>query len=116
MLIFVMLVFTTFYTFFVNKQVAAQQEQEALMAEYIANQASFEVRMALTQGDGYTRNFTLPQQVMGTDYTVDVSNGLLILDWGDRIVVKNVVVDAVNGNIVQGENRIRNRDGELYVD
>lgn len=116
MLILVMLVFTAFYTSFASNQTAARQQQETLMAERIANDAVFEIQMALIQGDGYRRNFTLPHAIHGNAYTVNVTDGAFIVQWNDRNLYKDVPITSINGTFSPAENRIRNADGEVYVD
>ncbi len=116
MLIFVMIVFTAFYTAFADRQIAVQQHQASLTAEEIANDAVFEIRMALLQGDGYSRNFTLPGELRGNEYSIDIVDGTLVVSWDGRNLYRDAIVDTVNGDIVPGENRISNQEGELYVE
>ncbi len=116
MLIFAMFVFTAFYSSLASNQTDVQNQQETLMAENIANDAVFELQMALTQGDGYSRNFTLPHALLGNTYTVNLTSGTLIVQWDDRNLYKDAPITTINGNITPAENQIRNDDGELYVD
>lgn len=116
MLILIMLIFATFYTFFVEQQLAVQDEQEVMMANAIAKKAAFEIKMALAQGDGYTRNFTLPDQVRGENYSVNVTDGITIVRWENRSVLASSVAPVVIGNVTAGENRVQNHGGKIHVD
>lgn len=116
MLIFVMLVFTTFYTVFADRQMEVRQQQESLMAEQITNDVVFEIQMALVQGDGYARTFTVPEELLGNEYSMDVVNKTLILSWDDRNMYQDAIVDTVTGEFAPGENRIENVEGDIRVE
>lgn len=116
MIIMVMIVFAVFYTQMASEQFSAQRQQQTLYMDAVAQKVAFELKMGLAQGPGYHRNFTLPQQMLGNSYTVNVTDGLVVLGWQNTTAVTNVPVKTINGNITPGENRIRNNGGELYVD
>ncbi|MFB6166851.1 MAG: hypothetical protein ABEJ62_01155 [Candidatus Nanohaloarchaea archaeon] len=115
MLSFMMLAFSGFYTFFVNQQIAAVQNQRAVYAEAVADKAAFELDLALAQGDGFSRNFTLPESLGGADYNITVRGEIVLLEWGERQVLSSTAAPEVQGNLTPGGNRVENRGGVLYV-
>lgn len=115
MLSFMMIAFAAFYSVFVDQHVTAMEQRRATHAEAIADRAAFELDMALSQGDGFSRNFTLPNEVVGADYSITVYDGLLVLEWGDRRVMDSTAAPGINGELEPGLNRVENRGGVLYV-
>lgn len=52
-------------------------------SESIGEKVSFQIEMALVQGEGYSRIFTLPGSIQGSNYTVTVGEGATEVFWRD---------------------------------
>lgn len=73
--------------------VAEQSEflsgQQSDAARQVADKVSFELEMALVQGDYYSRVFALPETIGETPYSVNATSGTLQVSWGNRTVVES---------------------------
>lgn len=78
------LIFAILYGVVVSKQSEVNQYQNTQTAEQIAEKASFEAEMARVQGPGYSRNFTLPEQIAGSYYSVRIEQGNVLMEWEDQ--------------------------------
>lgn len=71
-------------TVMASKQQDTMDYQAEANAEYVAEKVSFQVEMALVQGEGYSRVFTLPAGIVGSNYTVELGNGGTDVYWSDE--------------------------------
>lgn len=76
-----MIVLASLYTFMAAKQQDTLNFREERSAESIAEKSSFQVEMALVQREGYSRVFTLPGGINGNDYSVEIGEGSIVVDW-----------------------------------
>lgn len=117
MLSFIMLAFAAFYGMFVTNQAAALEDQRALFAEAIADQAAFDLNLALAQGDGFERNTTLPDSIGGFPYNVSVADRTVVVRWDDiRRVSAATAVPTVTGGFEPGDNTVSNQGGVIHVE
>ncbi len=70
----------------VDRQGDAAQYQVERNADQVLEKVSFEVEMALVQGEGYSRVFTLPDSIAGHDYEVRLADGMAVLEYGGETV------------------------------
>lgn len=63
------------------KQNQASFRSNTMDARMTGQNAAFQVEMALAQGEGYSRIFTLPNRIAGEPYRVRVINSTLVVDW-----------------------------------
>ena len=76
-------------------------------AELVAEKVSFQVEMALVQGEGYSRVFTLPGSIAGENYTVELGNGGSDVRWGEDSLYRLSRYQGEDMSIsVNGENRV----------
>lgn len=66
--------------------VTMKQNQVSMRSNNIDGQmtgqnVAFQVEMALVQGEGYAREFVLPNTIAGEPYSVRVINSTLVVDW-----------------------------------
>jgi len=87
-------------------------------AKKLCNTIAFEINSAVRSGDGYNRNFFVPNSFSGiTDFTINVDEYSVFVDWNDKstscsIIVKNIT----NTNVInKGYNFIENKDGYINV-
>lgn len=83
-----MIILAALTTVMAAKQQDTMNFQSEKNAEFIAEKTSFQVEMALVQGDGYSRVFSLPGTVSGENYTVEVGQGGVTVDWGDGSIYR----------------------------
>lgn len=112
---FSLLLFAGFYFGILKKDINAVNMQVALKAEDISERVAFEIRLAKSTGDGYTRNFTLAQDIFGSPYDVRLENDIVLIDVGESTYASHAFVSNVSGNISAGCNSISNVLGNVSV-
>ncbi|MEK6945514.1 MAG: hypothetical protein AABW63_01850 [Nanoarchaeota archaeon] len=96
-----------------ESQSQKNKEKERLIAQNVALDIQDEINLAAESSDGYERNFTTPDNIIGLDYTINVSQGYVFLTMGDYVVDYNVV--QVVGQIQKGNNLIKKENGTVYL-
>lgn len=112
------LILAALYGVMVSKQSQTLEYQNSRTAGRIAEYVSFQVEMALVQGDGYSRVFSLPENIAGQEYNVSVFNGTSQLSWGDSSAIRpsRYMGDEVRIS-TSGTNtfRVVNNEGEVKL-
>ncbi|MEK6917710.1 MAG: hypothetical protein AABW51_02070 [Nanoarchaeota archaeon] len=96
-----------------ESQSQKNKEKERLVAQNVALDIQDEINLAAGSSEGYERNFTTPENIMGLDYDINVSQGYIFLILGDYVVDYNVV--QVVGQIQKGNNLIKKENGTVYL-
>lgn len=110
-----LLLFSGFFGYFVDQQVAAFDTRQQRIAADTASRVAFQLDLALIQGDGFSRRFDLPQTVAGAPYNVSVLNGTVLLEYEGSDVIAATAALNVMGNVTNGTNIVRNQGGVLNV-
>ena len=84
-------------------------------AQSLSDQIASEINTGLIAGDGYSRVFFLSKEVDSFNYTVVVNNYLVALQLPDFTAQSLIFTKAINGTFVQGQNSIKNVNGNIYV-
>jgi len=71
----------------VEKQSAVVKYENTRNAEIVARQTAFQVEIALVQGEGYSRVFSVPEKMAGADYTVEVRDGGSAIEWRNNTAI-----------------------------
>ena len=67
------------------------------------------------EGDGFSTNFTLPQQIMNQNYSVNVSSGFLLIEINNMSYSSPLITKDITGTPRNGENLLRNVNGRLVI-
>lgn len=78
------LLLAALYGFISAKQSQLASVDEQRNAELVAEKASFQVEMALIQGEGYSRVFNLERELASTTYELKIGKGIALVDYGDE--------------------------------
>lgn len=84
-----MLLLAVLYGVMTDRQVKAFQQERQSTAEAIIDKISFNVEMALVQGEGYSRVFSVPASIGGYDYSFSMGKGVFQLQWADRSIIRS---------------------------
>lgn len=92
-----------------------RSRKEYLIARRTGLAVKKEINMANIFGGGYRRNFTLPNNIAGHEYIIEIENGsrVLVLEWEGRNVVEEIITPKINGIPKPGKNTIRNVEGVI---
>ena len=72
-----------------------------------------EVELAVMFGHGYRRNFTLPADILGSNYSIDIKNKVVVVKWKDYEVHELLIAHKITGSPKPGKNTILNRRDEI---
>lgn len=79
-----MLMLAVFYGVVAQKQALTINSKVDQEAKRVGEKFAFEVEMALVQGEGYSRIFSVPTQISGYNYTITLQEGFAIVEWNNR--------------------------------
>ena len=110
-----LLIFSIAYMFVFEKTQNAYDLKARTNALDMGNRVSSEINTALAEGDGYSKNISLPSEILGALYTVSVDNGYVFVSWRGKNAASRTTADSVIGNFIFGNNKISNRGGVIFV-
>lgn len=85
-------------------------------AQTLSDQVASEINLALKAGNGYSRIFYIPKEILNAiDYNISVENYRVILNWATGSTHSIILVEDVIGDLIKGQNLIKNLDGRIYV-
>ncbi len=116
-LIFTILLVALIMGFLINfsKTQEISQSQIKLEADKILIQASNIINTVYIEGPGFTTNTTLPQTILGINYSIQIDNNRLLLFCGSSIFSKPLLTRDVTGTIGPGQNRVENSEGGVVI-
>ena len=78
------LILAGMYGVMASKQEQTFEYNQRENAQKIAEKTGFQVEMALVQGEGYSRSFSVPAKASGEFYNVSVGHSRIIFEKGDE--------------------------------
>lgn len=103
-----LLILAALYTVMADRQVDTVENRIESNAEAVANDISFQVEMALVQGEGYSRVFSVPGSIEGDGYNVTFTQGNILLEWQDRRIIRSTRYQRDLSMAVNDSNRVLN--------
>jgi hypothetical protein len=91
-----------------------EKENRDMLFQNIALDVRDEINIASGASDGYYRDFTIPQNVLGTDYEINLTDIGYVYLKSERYAVSYKAV-RINGDIQKGVNIIRKENGQVYL-
>ncbi|MFP4116759.1 MAG: hypothetical protein ACLFTY_01960 [Candidatus Aenigmatarchaeota archaeon] len=102
-----------------NQTMKIRKRSVAIEAERLVTVLEKEVNTAVRFGDGYTRNFTLPGEISGQDYSLEVrdsSHGkVLTVKWSEGVKNRQVIASKPEGEPKPGKNTMENSGGTIVL-
>lgn len=109
LLVFFILFFTAIQNNIENKN----SEKERVVAQNVALDVQEEISIAADASEGYIRNFTTPSNILGKDYTLNISDEILSIEMeGFSAAYK---ISSVTGEVYIGTNTIKKENGEVKL-
>ncbi|MGV8142710.1 MAG: hypothetical protein ACP5NS_03690 [Candidatus Pacearchaeota archaeon] len=93
----------------------AQSQQRDDLLQEVALTVQSEISLATSSIDGYSRNFTIPQSILGVPYNATIEDGWVYLNTIDNLHALSFPVSNVTGNVLRGVNVIRRANGAVYL-
>ncbi|MBU4245984.1 MAG: hypothetical protein ABIF85_04045 [Nanoarchaeota archaeon] len=81
----------------------------------ISEKIAAEINTAISEGDGYSKNITLQNDIFGATYIVSVDKGNVFVVWRGKNAASRTIIENVTGTFVSGNNRIKNKGGFIIV-
>ncbi len=113
LVILMVLIFSIYVPFLWRQQLEIEEENEYLVGEKIASSIKNEVETAVMFGSGYRRNFTLPEDIFGSDYTISIDNKILRIRWKNKGTEEYLIAHQISGSPKPGKNIILNQEGVI---
>ncbi len=115
-LVSVILFFFTIFFMLIQENMSDKiQERQNLELKEIGITFQNEINLASKAGDGYYREFKIPDKIGNKDYTISITENMVYLKTSDN---KNAVafpVLDINGQPLKGTNKIEKQQGEIYL-
>jgi len=118
---FLILVMTLLFLFVilfyaVNERVSdLKMEKLAVSLNELALSVQEEINLAESSTDGYMREFFLPQNVNGYDYTAEIIEGYIYIKTNDEKNAVALPVAPVLGDVQIGSNLIRKENDVITL-
>lgn len=109
-----LLVFSAVYLVILQSNFSAIKEKRNMESMKISEWIGYEIDIATSIGDGYSKNFTLPDTIVGGTYSVLITDNLVIVNSTETYTTK-IVTPNITGTIQPGDNYIENREGLIYA-
>ena len=99
----------------VQRSQIISQAQVDLESNRVLREVDDRINIAYIEGDGFSINVTLPEQILRLGYTINISSNEVILRVDGSTYVRYLLTNNVTGDVVKGTNRILNRQGEILI-
>ncbi len=110
-----MLIFSSAYTLVSEKTINAYDSKSNSEAIEISEKIASEINTAVSEGEGYSKNITLPNNIFGSGYAIEVDKGSVFVKLPKKNAVSRTITENVTGTFVIGNNQIRNKGGVILV-
>jgi hypothetical protein len=112
---FLMFVFSMIFISIHENMNVKTDERKNLMVKQVAIEVQDEINLASQSIDGYRREFWLPYDLSGENYTVVIVDDLVsVKTFSERHAVALPVLN-VSGMIIKGNNVITKKNGEVNL-
>lgn len=114
-----MFMLAVLYTVAADKQVETFQQRSQDNARAIADKVSFNLEMALVQGEGYSRVFSLPQSIAGNKYNILIDGGTTRVSWSEENILGSTrfTGQRINLTVEDDSNvfRVKNNESGVFL-
>jgi hypothetical protein len=107
------------YTVMADKQAETFEKRSQDNARAILDKVSFNLEMALAQGEGYSRVFSLPENIAGNNYNVLIDGGTARISWSSSSVLDSTrfTGQKINFTVEDSSNvfRVKNNGSGVFL-
>jgi len=98
-----------------NNLVNINQSSLQFEVDRVLDKVSSHINTAYLAGDGFSTNFTVPEKIMNTNFTLYYEGSGIWLRIGGKDYFRKLLTENVTGNITGGTNRIKNLNGRIRI-
>lgn len=106
----IMIVFTAFAK---ESMIDLRKDEEGDALKDVVHSVKSEILIATGVEEGYKRNFEIPEQVRGINYTIEIAYGYITAE--SRNHEYSIQIPPTVGVITKGENTIRKEGGVVFL-
>jgi hypothetical protein len=111
---FMFLIFVVFIVAVASDYRTLSTDKERLLLSDQAHTIRKEILVAAGVEDGYYREFDIPENLEGTEYTVQIVNNVLVIESANEEF--SIKVPPITGTLAKGAtNSIENKEGLICV-
>jgi uncharacterized protein (UPF0333 family) len=101
---------------YLQQNLLSRQKEEAnLILKDTALHIQEEISLAVRASEGYKRDFLLPVNILGRNYSINVSNQIIYLYTLDNKYALTLPTQEINGTFYSGKNTITKNKGIIYI-
>lgn len=116
MLVGVVLFFFTIFFITIQENMSDKiKERKNLIVSETALSIQQEIELASESGEGYFREFKIPEEIGNQDYNVTIIEDMVYVRTVDEKYAVALPVLKINGQVVKGSNFITKQNGEIYL-
>ena len=112
---FLLLFFVVFFEVIQGNLSDKMREKRDAEINDIAVTVQDEINMAFKSGDGYLREFRIPEKLMGESYEIKIISDRVYIRTLDNRNSILLPISAVSGQPVAGQNIIKKENGLVYI-
>lgn len=105
--------FVIFFSIIQGNQNEKNKEKERAYLQSVLLDVQDELSIAAGSSNGYYRQFSIPQSILGADYNINKTGTYLYGDVNDYHL--NYRVPETNGTLKKGANIIRKENGTVFI-
>ncbi len=105
--------FTVFFIAIGTQTEEKGKEKENLLIKNLALGIQDEINIATEASDGYIREFSVPELILGRDYSIEIVDGSIYIKTTRNAL--SLKIKEVDGQIQKGRNIIKKQDGKVYL-
>jgi len=108
--------FFLLFLFAIQGNISAQviENTDSTLKEIALNVVN-EVNLASDSVDGYYREFEIPSRVLGKEYEINITDGIIYIRTSDNERALSLLAVSVLGDVYIGKNIIRKEEGVVYL-
>ena len=91
------------------------RQKQNIKVKEIALNVQNEINLALEASEGYSRNFSVTQTVLGKSYDLNIIEESIYIRTSDSKIALSLPVANVIGDVQKGNNFIKKEGGIIYL-
>lgn len=88
------LMMAALYGLTLSKQQEISQYRETQVIDIMGERYGFQIEMALVQGEGYSRVFSVPERISGMHYNISAGHSKMIVETDERRDVSTTLYEG----------------------
>lgn len=116
-MIFTLVLAALIVILFITTERVEDINQEILEVEVrmVLNSIVTKLNTVVLEGNGFSSNLTLPQQIVNMDYSVQIQSNYVTITLLNITYIDNILTENVIGSLQKGVNVIRNVNNNVVI-